>query len=97
MTSSLSRKCSKPTELMNHHVIPLGFEPKTHSLEGCCSIQLSYGTRCTIVRCGCEDTKIFSFPSLPGGFDAANGRFSCELFGRNDYFAYICKLYGPKG
>ena len=26
------------------HVIPLGFEPKTHSLEGCCSIQLSYGT-----------------------------------------------------
>ena len=26
-------------------VIPLGLEPKTHSLEGCCSIQLSYGTR----------------------------------------------------
>ena len=26
-------------------VIPLGFEPKTHSLEGCCSIQLSYGTK----------------------------------------------------
>ncbi len=25
-------------------VIPLGFEPRTHSLEGCCSIQLSYGT-----------------------------------------------------
>ena len=25
-------------------VIPLGFEPKTHSLEGCCSIQLSYET-----------------------------------------------------
>ena len=24
--------------------VPLGFEPKTHSLEGCCSIQLSYGT-----------------------------------------------------
>ena len=23
-------------------VIPLGFEPRTHSLEGCCSIQLSY-------------------------------------------------------
>ena len=30
--------------LMNPFVIPLGFEPKTHSLEGCCSIQLSYGT-----------------------------------------------------
>ena len=25
-------------------VIWLGFEPKTHSLEGCCSIQLSYQT-----------------------------------------------------
>ena len=26
-------------------VIPAGFEPTTHSLEGCCSIQLSYGTK----------------------------------------------------
>ena len=25
-------------------VIPAGFEPTTHSLEGYCSIQLSYGT-----------------------------------------------------
>ena len=25
-------------------VIPPGFEPGTHSLEGCCSIQLSYRT-----------------------------------------------------
>lgn len=31
-------------------VIRLGFEPKTHSLEGCCSIQLSYQT-CRY-RCG---------------------------------------------
>ena len=29
-------------------VIPLGFEPKTHSLEGCCSIQLSYRTKCPL-------------------------------------------------
>lgn len=28
--------------LRGFQVIPLGFEPKTHSLEGCCSIQLSY-------------------------------------------------------
>ena len=25
-------------------MIPEGFEPSTYSLEGCCSIQLSYGT-----------------------------------------------------
>ncbi len=30
--------------LLLKFVIPLGFEPKAHSLEGCCSIQLSYGT-----------------------------------------------------
>ena len=29
---------------MAFSVIRLGFEPKTHSLEGCCSIQLSYRT-----------------------------------------------------
>ena len=30
--------------LLPFRVIELGFEPKTHSLEGCCSIQLSYLT-----------------------------------------------------
>ena len=30
--------------LRHYLVIRLGFEPKTHSLEGCCSIQLSYRT-----------------------------------------------------
>ncbi len=29
---------------MKQGVIPAGFEPATHSLEGCCSIQLSYET-----------------------------------------------------
>jgi site-specific DNA recombinase len=29
---------------LSHHVTPIGFEPMAHSLEGCCSIQLSYGT-----------------------------------------------------
>ena len=32
------------TSLSLISVIRLGFEPKTHSLEGCCSIQLSYRT-----------------------------------------------------
>ncbi len=37
------------------HVIPPGFEPGTHSLEGCCSIQLSYET---IVFWRCKNIKI---------------------------------------
>ena len=47
--------CTKKTEILGFRffcfVIPLGFEPKTHSLEGCCSIQLSYGT---IVKAGAK-------------------------------------------
>ncbi len=39
---------NKETDLIKpvsfNFVIRLGFEPKTHSLEGCCSIQLSYRT-----------------------------------------------------
>ena len=30
--------------IQNYFVIRSGFEPETHSLEGCCSIQLSYQT-----------------------------------------------------
>ena len=41
-------------------MIRLGFEPKTHSLEGCCSIQLSYRTDpcafCySVAESGCKD------------------------------------------
>ena len=42
-------------------VIRLGFEPKTHSLEGCCSIQLSYQT----IFFG---SKITTFFSMCGSF-----------------------------
>ena len=42
--------------LLLEFVIPAGFEPTTHSLEGCCSIQLSYGT---IANCG---AKVITFP-----------------------------------
>ncbi len=35
-------------------VIPSGFEPETHSLEGCCSIQLSYGTPFFVRFAFCE-------------------------------------------
>ena len=36
---------------MAFSVIRLGFEPKTHSLEGCCSIQLSYRTDPCVLLC----------------------------------------------
>ena len=35
-------------------VIPLGLEPKTHSLEGCCSIQLSYETAPVALKSGAK-------------------------------------------
>ena len=34
----------KPLKIQRLEVIPAGFEPATHSLEGCCSIRLSYET-----------------------------------------------------
>ena len=45
-------------------VIRSGFEPETHSLEGCCSIQLSYQTipfRGAKVRISEQKTKDFRF------------------------------------
>ena len=52
---------------MAFKVIRLGFEPKTHSLEGCCSIQLSYRTdpywlltyNGVDVKSGCKDSDYF--------------------------------------
>ena len=44
-------------------VIPLGLEPKTHSLEGCCSIQLSYGT---ILYRGCKVSQFLSICNYLG-------------------------------
>ena len=36
--------------LFSRSVIRSGFEPETHSLEGCCSIQLSYQTEMRLQR-----------------------------------------------
>ena len=60
-------------------VIRLGFEPKTHSLEGCCSIQLSYRTdpfllmalRGSEVKSGCKDSDYFLICNM-----------ACEIFWR---------------
>ena len=40
-----SRRLFARASLRLGEVIRSGFEPETHSLEGCCSIQLSYRTR----------------------------------------------------
>ena len=48
-------------------VIPAGFEPTTHSLEGCCSIQLSYGTITHLtlsVKLRCKNNVFISFIQL---------------------------------
>ena len=41
-------------------VIRMGFEPMTHSLEGCCSIQLSYPTILT----GAKLANFFNMASM---------------------------------
>ena len=87
-------------------VIPARFERATHSLEGCCSIQLSYGTIACIAwrpcaNCGCKDRKSFLFfigirrPNC--GFGVAKCGFLQHLFCRAEYFPYICRLKSPKG
>ena len=55
-------------------VIPAGFEPTTDSLEGCCSIQLSYETMSIF---GCKSTKfrsIYKFISCFLVLSASDGR-----------------------
>src|SRR5947207_13541949 len=58
-------------------VSPAGLEPATHSLEGCCSVQLSYGEWCT----GAE---VQRFRESTGGvlaaFSALLNLCTCEPF-----------------
>jgi hypothetical protein len=50
-------------------VIWLGFEPRTHSLEGCCSIQLSYQTfstcKITFFFAILQTIDVFNFVASP--------------------------------
>ena len=42
--NGVGKKKTRERKFPRLFVIRLGLEPKTHSLEGCCSIQLSYRT-----------------------------------------------------
>ena len=53
------KRRKKGVVLLSSSVIPRGFEPRTHSLEGCCSIQLSYETSNVFLNCGCKGTTFF--------------------------------------
>ncbi len=57
-------KTKSPTLNVGLFVIPPRFERGTHSLEGCCSIQLSYGTSLFVVR----GAKILKNRKLQKGF-----------------------------
>ena len=59
-------------------MIRLGFEPKTHSLEGCCSIQLSYQT---IAICGCKNSDFFDVRACFFGKKQKNALFLFLLDG----------------
>ncbi len=71
-----------------YQVIRPGFEPGTHSLEGCCSIQLSYQTSfenlCNYIRCivifasGCKGSIFFYFSQIK------------HLFCIYDILLYLC-------
>ena len=51
--------------LSSRDVIRSGFEPETHSLEGCCSIQLSYRTpRLNGAQKACKGTAFFLYMQI---------------------------------
>ena len=54
------------TLVFSLQVIRLGFEPRTHSLEGCCSIQLSYPT--ILLNCDAKVGDIFYYSKCFGNF-----------------------------
>ena len=74
MAFSIRMKKCRAAFAARRRVIPAGFEPTTDSLEGCCSIQLSYETMSIF---GCKSTKfrsIYKFISCFLVLSASDGR-----------------------
>jgi hypothetical protein len=67
---------------------PEGIEPPTHSLEGCCSIQLSYGQRSRDMNGRGERIRTFD-PLVPNQmrYQAALRPDLAIVIGRNLFFA----------
>ena len=83
-------------------VIPSGFEPETHSLEGCCSIQLSYGTISssraqsrTPVRNSAEAPNGRTTPPFCGGRSGERGDKGNEKIKNRNPNDEIIRFYGP--
>ena len=63
MTGNYKALIEKIDKCLNFKVIRLRFELKTHSLEGCCSIQLSYRTILySDIRTKRKDKRYFNHP-----------------------------------
>jgi len=74
---------------------PEGIEPPTHSLEGCCSIQLSYGQRSREMNGRGERIRTFD-PLVPNQmrYQAALRPDLAIVIGQNRFFApkWLCYL-----
>ena len=73
--------------LLRSFVIRTGFEPVTHSLEGCCSIQLSYRTSPFIrfqlgpeFESGCKGNAFFCICNIFFGIDRGESVMDATVF-----------------
>ena len=87
---SLTRCATNCATSRSAFVIELGLEPKTHSLEGCCSIQLSYSTGPNRSR------SILDFPCR-SGTDCKDSHFFSIARVCRGFFALAPPPYSPAG
>ncbi len=67
-------------------VIPERFELSTHSLEGCCSIQLSYGTIGIFYECKRKGSEKIIINNPQALFSLIDGVFALSM--KNRYIAW---------